>query len=198
MLAGCSLFTENDSKSTSTTTSSTTTTESTTQPPGDAGPEALKPVLDALVKEESRLVDAMLFDKGAAFKDQDSPERAAYFDLFTGTEWPEALLESMGEPMTRGRYLEPVPGETQATWAWVLEVFPNVTSDFPDGSSNEVQFTQCAMGRGIVVDESGNKVSDSNSFNAGRTMARRHGGVWKLDSAVEDLDSAVCAGGPPS
>jgi hypothetical protein len=200
VLGGCSLFSKEESKTTTTTTSTTeaTSTSSTTQPPGDAGVEALKPVLDALVKEEARLIDAMLFNNGAAFKDPNSPERAAYFDLFTGREWPDALLESIGEPMTRGRYLAPVPGETQANFGWVLDVHPVATSDFPQGAPNEVEFTQCALGRGIIVDEAGHQVDDTNSVGAGRTLARRQDGVWKIDAAVEDLDPALCAGGPPA
>jgi hypothetical protein len=200
VLGGCSLFSEDDSKTTTTTTSTTepSSTSSTTQPPGDAGVEALKPVLDALVKEEGRLTDALLFNNGKAFKDPDSLERAAYFDLFTGRELPETLLESMGEPMTRGRYLAPVPGETQATWRWVLEVFPITTTDFPRGAPNEVEFSTCALGRGVLVDEAGNRLDDTNSVGAGRTLARRQDGVWRIDAGIEDLDPALCAGGPPS
>jgi hypothetical protein len=199
LLGSCSLFSKDDSKATTTTTTTApASTSSTTQPAGDAGPEVLKPVLDALVKEEAILVDALLFNKGEAWKDENSPERAAYLELFTNQDGAKSFLASMGEPISRGRYLAPVPGEDQATFAWVLDVFPKVTPGYSQGSLDEVEFTGCSLSRGIVVDEAGNKLGDANSVAADRTLARRQDGVWKIDSGIDDLDPRLCDGGPPT
>ena len=79
-----------------------------------------------------------------------SPDRAAYIDLFSpGSELPERLLTDLEGPVSRGRYLVPAPGEARMSWGWVVELYPYNG----EGTANEIEFADCALSKGVVVDE---------------------------------------------
>lgn len=179
--------TEGAEKGTSTTVAPTSTT-STTQPRGDD--PTVEEALDDLAAEYARRTDAVTLDPEKLL-DKGSAERQAYLELWVpGSTWGEEILDINRNLVTNeGKYLEPVPGHDRATEAWVVEVLPG-------GGANEVQYVFCERLRGIQVDKNGKKQKDIDAVGAFRLSARRVEGRWTIDERFEELDPAVCDGGP--